>query len=183
MDTAQIIRTLFAIATITGLLFSKSPFLSKYLSYGPRTIASGTKSATNANSPTGAEQDTKPTSPQFYKLLNRIITYPVPHAYFSHFYVFSVMSSLFWAYQILTQGPLLQAVARFGSTAKGKDSMSVEQVVLAWSLMTAQGMRRLIETKTLGKISASTMPFSHYLLGFMHYLGVGIAIWIEGSGR
>lgn len=129
------------------------------------------------------KQDTTRPNAPIYSLLDRLVTYPVPRAYFTHFYLFSVMSSLFWGYQIITQGSVLQAVARLGSTGNGKASMSVEQVVLAWSLVSAQGLRRLIETIVLERKSASPMQLSHYAVGFLHYLGVGIAVWIEGSGQ
>ena len=118
-----------------------------------------------------------------YKLFDRLITYPLPRTYFIHFYLFSVISSLFWAYQIHTRGSVLQFIAEFGSPRTKEASMSVEQVVLTWSLMTAQGLRRLIETIALERTSASTMQLSHYVVGFLHYLGVGIAVWIEGSGQ
>ena len=129
------------------------------------------------------KEDTKPPAAPVYNLLDRLVTYPVPRAYFTHFYVFSVVSSLFWGYQILTQGPALETAAKFGFIGKGKASMSVEQVVLAWCLMSAQGLRRLVETIVLERKSASTMQLSHYIVGFLHYVGVGIAVWIEGSGQ
>ena len=61
--------------------------------------------------------------------------------------------------------------------------MSLEQVALAWSLLTIQGCRRLYETITLSKQTGSTMPLSHYLLAIAYYTATGIGVWIEGSGQ
>ena len=113
--------------------------------------------------------------------LDRLILYPFPHTCFKHFYILSIASSLLWGYQILTQGRLLRIVG--SGVAEGERSMSLEQVALAWSLLTIQGCRRLYETITLSKETASTMPLSHYLLAIGYYIATGIGVWIEGSGQ
>ena len=45
-----------------------------------------------------------------------------------------------------------------------------------------QGVRRLLESSTLAKPSASKMWVLHWLLGIVFYLAVGISVWIEGAG-
>ena len=62
-------------------------------------------------------------------------------------------------------------------------SMTFNQVSLMWALLLVQGSRRLWEEMSLNKTSSSTMPMSHYVLGFLYYIGLGIAVWIEGSGE
>ena len=60
--------------------------------------------------------------------------------------------------------------------------MTMDQVVLAWSLVTIQGVRRLLETSLLIQSSATKMLFVHWLLGIAFYLALGVSCWIEGAG-
>ena len=59
--------------------------------------------------------------------------------------------------------------------------MTVDQVALAWSLMTIQGIRRLLESVFLIKASTSKMWFVHWLLGIGFYLSFSVTLWIEGA--
>ena len=145
------------------------------MGYGLRTLSPGDDISKDNDS----HQRSK-ASKKF--LLDGLMTYPVPHRYFAHFYVLSVTSSLFWGCQIVTQGLLLQVVSQCGSVFVSKRSMSLEQIALCWSLLAIQGIRRLYEAVTLYETSKSTMSFSHYLLGMAFYVVVGISIWIEGAG-
>ncbi|KAI2613082.1 uncharacterized protein GGS25DRAFT_518762 [Hypoxylon fragiforme] len=69
----------------------------------------------------------------------------VPHSWFAHFYVLSLCCSLFWAAQFATRGGILEVLVRSQVSDERQSSMSVEQVILAWVLMTLQGARRLYE--------------------------------------
>lgn len=106
----------------------------------------------------------------------------VPHSWFIHFYVLSVLSSIFWALEFVTQGPVLNAVAR-AQAQHATASMTVNQVFLAWLLMLLQGARRLYEYFTIIKPSASRMWVVHWLLGTSYYFCMGISVWVEGSGK
>lgn len=114
--------------------------------------------------------------------LNHLATYQVPHAYFTHFYIVSVMSSLFWGVQILVKGAAVRALASYSLSKSPDKSMTMEQVFLTWSLMALQGVRRLYESITLVKPSSSKMWFVHWFVGICFYLAVGVAVWIEGVG-
>lgn len=115
-------------------------------------------------------------------LLERLDAIQVPHAWFQHFYIVSVLSSFFWGVQILIKGSVMQALChRFWSSTQAK-GMAVDQVVLTWSLVTIQGVRRLLETSLLVKSSGSKMWFVHWLLGMAFYLALGVSCWIEGAG-
>lgn len=62
--------------------------------------------------------------------------------------------------------------------------MSINQVVMVWSLMTVQGVRRLLECITLNTWSSSSkMWFVHWILGIWFYLAMGFAVWIEAAGK
>ena len=112
-------------------------------------------------------------------MLDNTIFYPVPHWYFEHFYVVSVLSSIFWGFQILMKGTAMEYLSQKSSTSG--PAMSVEQIVLIWLLMAIQGSRRLHESVTLAKRSSSKMPFVAYMLGIAYYSALGVAVWIHGS--
>ncbi len=61
--------------------------------------------------------------------------------------------------------------------------MSIDQIALTWSLMSIQGVRRLLESSMFAKPSTSKMWFVHWLLGIAFYLAVGVSVWIEGAGE
>ena len=115
-------------------------------------------------------------------LLDHLATYQVPHAYFTHFYILSVMSSMFWGVQLLVQGAAAKALASYSLSKRPEKSMSTEQVFLTWALMAVQGIRRLYESVTLAKPSSAKMWFVHWFIGIGFYLAVGVAVWIEGVG-
>ena len=116
------------------------------------------------------------------KLLDRIETFQVPHGSFEHFYVISVLSSLFWGFQIFSQGTSLKVICH-AQKDDSRRSMSMDQIVLVWSLMTVQGVRRLFESYFVTKHSESRMWFVHWYMGVAFYLAMGVAIWIEGAGK
>ena len=154
-----------------------------YLVYGSRALPTADSKDTR-NEARQAKPDTKkPADGPFIKLLDRTFAHPIPHSWFHHFYTCSVVSSLFWGHQILTQGPVLRTLAGNAASPDSKDSMSVNQVVLVWALIAIQGSRRLYESISYRKQSTSRMQFSHWLLGILYYLAVGLEVWIEGSGE
>ena len=106
----------------------------------------------------------------------------VAHTWFQHFYIVSISSSLFWGIQILVKGSALVTLCRSVGTSTQAKGMTIDQVVLTWSLVTIQGVRRLLETSLLGRSSRSKMWFAHWLLGMVFYLALGVACWIEGAG-
>jgi len=105
----------------------------------------------------------------------------VPHAWFLHFYVVSIVSSIFWGIQLVTHSSLLQAISVQESRPPSR-AMSFDQVRLTWLLMLVQGMRRLYECVLVSKPSKSSMWFAHWLIGIAFYLAIGVAVWIEGVG-
>ena len=116
-------------------------------------------------------------------ILERIVTYQVPHSNFTHFYIVSIVSSLFWGSQILIKGVAIKAISDHGIPRKTVSTMSMEQVNLLWSLMLIHSCRRLYECICVAAPSTSTMPLTHYILGLLFYLGAPVAIWIEGTGE
>ena len=149
------------------------PFFSRYMNYGSRT-------AQRQNSSSGFEYRRSFLNSLLH-LVDRLLIYPVPHYYFIHFYVVSVVSSLFWGFQSTMKGSAVTALAKYEPVTAS--TMSLEQVVLVWALMITQGIRRLLESITLLKRSSSTMPIVHYLIGIVFYLSIGVGVWIEGSSQ
>lgn len=140
-----------------------SALRSRFLVYGPRAI-----------SPVGPSAGSG--------FLDYLATWKVPHSYFTTFYITSVLSSVFWATQLLRRGVAFQAIASRVSPEHQQQSMSLNQVLICEILLAMQGSRRLWESVCFSKPSSSQMSVIHWLLGVGFYVLTGVAVWIEGSG-
>lgn len=166
MDVALLCRLFFttgAIVAIGGTLVPS--FQQKIMIYGSRK-----RNISNA-----ARPPPKNVIEQMFEFISSV---QVPHSYFTHYYVVSVISSLFWGYQIAQHGravQLLASLSKYGNT-----SMTVNQVVLAWAMMLFQGSRRLYESITLRTPSQSRMWIGLLIIGELHYLCSGVSVWIDG---
>lgn len=90
-----------------------------------------------------------------------------------------MLCSVLWASQITLGGSLFRTIA---SAAQSREStMTLDQVIVAWLLMLSQGMRRLYECLSFTKPSTARMWIGHWFFGLYYYIGINIAIWIEGS--
>ena len=167
------------------LLNSIPAVRSRYLAYGSRAVPVRDSDQTGSHheSQNPANKPKLNVNSTLERLLEQLDAVQVPHRWFQHFYIVSVLSSLFWGIQILARGSVLQMLCQsFGPNSPTK-GMTVDQIVLSWSLVTAQGVRRLLETSFLVNTSKSKMWFVHWLLGIAFYLALGISCWIEGAGR
>lgn len=106
----------------------------------------------------------------------------VPHSWFLHFYVLSVAWSVFWAWQYLTQGAVMEWLARAQVRDGHQTSVELSRVFVAWGLMTLQGVRRLYESLIVTKSGSSHMSSLHWIFGLLFYTDMSISVWIEGSG-
>lgn len=166
MDFALLCKGFFATGTAAVLGgFLLPSFRQQIMTYGSRAV--------------NTVQRDKSARSTLASLWHSIASFQVPHSWFTHFYVASVASSIFWAHQILTHGSVLQFIASQAHES-GAPGMTINQVILAWSFMALQGTRRLYESITLTKLSQSKMWVGLWLLGMAYYICMGIAVWIEG---
>ncbi|KAL8669569.1 MAG: hypothetical protein Q9168_005851 [Polycauliona sp. 1 TL-2023] len=178
MDIRQLIQVSFLVAASTILFFSSLPALkTRFVTYGSRASGGGPKEKRPGH-PLLSSKDQAWLSSRSEAILDRVTRLQVPHEWFLHFYVVSVLCSVFWGTQIVSKGSLLVTVCE--NTGAGR-SISMDQVALMWSLMAIQGVRRLAESVLLGKSSASKMWFVHWILGILFYIATTIAVWIEGA--
>lgn len=105
----------------------------------------------------------------------------VPHSWFLHFYILSVACSVFWAWQYLTRGAVMEWLAR-AQVRDSQPSVELSRVFVVWGLMTFQGVRRLYESLFVTKSGSSPMSSIHWLVGLVYYTDMSISVWIEGSG-
>jgi 3-oxo-5-alpha-steroid 4-dehydrogenase 3 len=131
----------------------------RFLVYGSRATAPTPSTPSSSSSPPSSPS---PEPNKFNKLLDYAASIQVPHNYFTHFYLLSLTSSLFW-----------------GSRLSLWRATTSPQVRIAWGLMLLQGVRRLLEAYAYTSNSKSKMWFAHWLLGLLFYLFTNIAIWIE----
>ncbi|KAJ5477399.1 hypothetical protein N7539_007543 [Penicillium diatomitis] len=188
MDAVDALRAFFLLAAATTISISlPSSLRDRFLLYGPRaTTTPPDAQADGANSSRPDAQSPKESqaqdSPSGIGFLDYLATWQVPHSYFTQFYVASMASSVFWAIQLCCRGRVFQCIVSRISEEHLHQSMTLTQVLICWILLAIQGSRRLWECLIFAKPSTSKMGIAHWLLGVVHYIAVGIAIWIEGSG-
>ncbi|KAL2848120.1 hypothetical protein BJY01DRAFT_212309 [Aspergillus pseudoustus] len=178
MDAVDALRAFFIFAACTILSVSLPDSLrSRFIPYGARATSTPPVEAETPASPTSSSSASPVT-----RALDCVAKLRVPHSYFTQFYVVSVLSSIFWALQLLFHGAAFQAIATRIGPEHLHPAISVNQVMLCWGLMLIQGLRRLHECLSFSKPSTSQMWFVHWLAGVAFYLAVAVAIWIEGTG-
>lgn len=189
LTPAQACQYFYTFATLLVLGITIMPGTAKgiLLAYGPR-LPQNQQEQKHAVTTDGAQR-TNPTQqrqidePWFVKFLSWITSYgKVPHSWFSHFYVVSVICSTFWGVQWITDGNILRLMASYGY-APATPSMTMTQVILTWFLMSLQGGRRLYESWFVMRSSSSRMWFVHWALGLAFYSFTSIAVWAEGCGE
>lgn len=154
---------------------------SRFLAYGSRAVSPRTSEAqANQNGQRNGHQQPGSTGydQQLIAFLDFLAEFRVPHSWFTSFYVVSVVSSAFWASQIVTKGPAFGRVAQ--QLIGQPSSTTVTQVAVAWAMLFVQGNRRLYESLALSKPSTAKMWIGHWALGIFFYLGMGCAVWVEG---
>lgn len=147
-------------ATDNPLIVSQILFIQAVPALRSRFLAYGSRASSPATHPEKPSNNAKTTFDQF---LDYLATWQVPHSYFIHFYVVSVLSSVFWAWSLKTLPPDPQVTPAVGA---------------AWFLMFFQGGRRLMECYLMAP-SKSKMWIGHWVLGVLFYLTINVSIWIE----
>lgn len=134
-----------------------------------------------------------------------MVSWTVPHSWFRHFYAFSVTASLAWGILIVFPALLRDASDRSGVLSvlcavqarqplSSGTGMSPEGMLLAWSLVLFQGVRRLLECNAMDRARAdyerrngsdstraeSRMPGVHWLAALGYYGLLSAAVWAEG---
>lgn len=183
LDPSLLLQAFFILSASTVLLLNSIPAVrARYIAYGSRAIPVKNSDQCQHETNKPAEKLNANASKTLEWLLERLDAIQVPHRWFQHFYIISVCSSLFWGVQILAKGSVLEMLCRSVRPNTQTNGMTVDQVVLTWSLVTVQGIRRLLETSFPVKSSRSKMWFVHWLLGIAFYLALGVSCWIEGAG-
>ncbi|KAF3404727.1 Polyprenol reductase 1 [Talaromyces pinophilus] len=188
MDVVDLIRLCFVFAACTTFTFFSIPFLNhRFVNYGPRTSDRHNAKSTDPNpsdKPSSSSSSSSPSHNAGFvsQVMDALATWQVPHQYFTHYYVLSLLSSAFWISQLLTKGPAFQFVVSNMTDEHLQNSMTIQQVLLCTTLMLIQGGRRLYESFALAKPSSSQMWVVHWLLGLCFYAGITTAVWVEGSG-
>ncbi|KAL4985583.1 hypothetical protein BDW68DRAFT_189581 [Aspergillus falconensis] len=183
MDAVDALRAFFIFAACTIFSVSLPDSLrSRFIPYGARATAAAVESETSATSTSKSTSAAPASVSPVTRALDYAATLRVPHSYFTQFYVISVLSSIFWALQLLSHGHAFQAIAARIRPEHLDQAISINQVMLCWCLLLIQGVRRLHECLSFSKPSSSTMWCVHWFAGLGFYLAVAVAVWIEGAG-
>ncbi|RAL09985.1 putative 3-oxo-5-alpha-steroid 4-dehydrogenase [Aspergillus homomorphus CBS 101889] len=181
MDAIDALRAFFILASCTILSVSLLPdsLHSRFVVYGARATSTDSKASSSAATTTSSSSTPSSPAP---RVLDYLASLRVPHSYFTQFYVASAAASVFWGVQLLYRGAAFQAFATRVSPEHLQKSMTINQVLLCWTCMFLQGVRRLYECFAFSRPSASRMWFVHWLVGLAFYLGMSVAVWAEGAG-
>lgn len=196
ISPATWVQSIFLLTSSAALALTVLPAAERQLllSYGPRRgqVNNTTSPASDGRESLAEQQNVDDTRRSTaLESVRQLTAYgQVPHAWFVTYYAFYISCASFWALQYfyLQDAPfnLLRYLSRWQDevTAAREDApqMTGAQVVLAWCLMLVQALRRLYECFAVMKPSKSTMWFLHWFMGLGFYLGLSVAIWIEGSG-
>ena len=145
----------------------------RFLKYGAR--------CTKEKDEHGKPVEVPESSGRLSRLMDWLASLRVPHSWFTHFYIISAASSLFWAIELVRKGLVFRYLSElYLDNAVGEPSMAIDQVVLVWALMAIQSSRRLYECITLTKPTISKMSGVAYILGILFYLAMGMVVWVEG---
>jgi 3-oxo-5-alpha-steroid 4-dehydrogenase 3 / polyprenol reductase len=183
IDVSVALKT-FYLGTAAAILltYRLPPLKDRFLTYGARrAVNEAENDAAARDLKSNGKSISLPFSHDFgplNTLFDFLATFEVPHSWFVSFYCISVASSILWGHQLLRRGPLYQKIAYW--TPHGAESMSLERIIVCWSLMTLQSTRRLWECLVLTKPSQSKMWVFHWLAGILFYVATGVSIWIEG---
>ena len=167
--SAIILTLVLMPATVSGLI----------MSYGPRSLTRPSQ-ITQEAAPDGAAPGL------LESLVGRVTSYgQVPHAWFSHFYVVSMLWSCFWLGEFISGKGLLFDIARAqtlsDASSASSSSMALGQIWLVWGLLLLQVVRRAFEHAVYFKPSPSRMWCVPWLLGLAFYTVTSVAVWVEGS--
>jgi 3-oxo-5-alpha-steroid 4-dehydrogenase 3 len=174
MDVVLLCKGFFTIGAAVNIGGPWVPsFRRQIMNYGSR----GEKTAEK-----GERQPDLSSQSKHASLLDLIASFHVPHTWFTHFYITSVVSSIFWAGQVLTHGRIFNFLVSQCQVSDAQ-GMTVNQILLAWGFMALQGARRLYECLTLTKPSKSKMWIGLWLVGIVYYIIMGVSVWIEGIGE
>jgi 3-oxo-5-alpha-steroid 4-dehydrogenase 3 len=164
------------------VIYLAPPLRQRFLSYGVRDSSEDIKGHHPREPPKYRPPPSKfelaasaPFTP-FLPLLDRLALLRVPHSWFKHFYILSVLSAFFWSFQFLTHGPAARALTQ----ETIPDTLSFDPALCFFFV---HSLRRLYETVAFDKQSSSTMWIGHYLLGLLHYAGANAALWAEAGTR
>lgn len=178
---AHWVQTLFILASCFILTITVAPAAERklLLNYGARRSHDDTATGGRISF---AKDETKDSPIQTVRKLTSFGQ--VPHSWFFTYYVFYIFCAEAWAVQYFLDGPnLLGFLANRQVTfAPDAPAMSGSQISIIWVMMFLQAGRRLCECFVVMKPSKSTMWFVHWVVGLGYYLGVSVAIWVEGSG-
>lgn len=178
VSPAHLCQAAFALASCAVLAVAATPSRERKLlvNYGARSHGAPTADTASAAATRQKDDDI------LLRSIRKITSVgQVPHMWFFTFYATYILCAVFWASQYLLNGSILCSMAS-RQVELASSHATNGHVAVAWCLMLLQAARRLYESWAFAKPSKSTMWVVHWLLGQLFYVGISIAIWIEGSG-
>jgi 3-oxo-5-alpha-steroid 4-dehydrogenase 3 len=163
---AWAIRAFYLFSSVAIVTVRLIPaFADRFLAYGARARRQTTGTHGKRGSVDHHQQSVGT------QLLDYLATFTVPHSWFTHFYLLSLVCSLttlstFYYHEYYHEATV-------------KQTPNLETAAFCAHLMLLQGLRRLLECVYVTRDSASRMWMGHYAIGMAFYIVTNMAIWIE----
>ncbi|POS75796.1 hypothetical protein DHEL01_v205812 [Diaporthe helianthi] len=180
LSPAHLCQACFALASCAVLAVAITPSSERKLlvNYGARSQGQSTAE----NNTVAGQRDDDNNDDVLLRSVRKVTSLgQVPHMWFFTFYATYILCAVFWGSQYLLNGSIMASIARW-QVELAPSRPNNGHVAVAWCLMLLQAARRLYECWAFAKPSKSTMWIVHWLLGQLFYMGISVAIWIEGSG-
>ena len=162
------IRAFYVLSSLAILTVRLIPaFAQRFLAYGARATIEQRR---GSHIDEKFAKQNQPSSVGI-KLLDYLATFNVPHSWFTHFYILSLVCSF------TTLTTLYYFPWYYEETIKR--NTNIEVAAFCAHLMLLQSLRRLFECIFVHRSSTSRMWIGHYAIGMAFYLATNLAIWIE----
>ncbi|KAL5598845.1 hypothetical protein BROUX41_003827 [Berkeleyomyces rouxiae] len=156
--------------------------------YGARQASPAVTAESQGKDKNTKEETSKGHLRPSLKILRLLLTYtgmliPVPHSWFTHFYIMITAANVFWIYQYYSQGFIMRFIAtKEVQLSTEPKFVPLERILAGMAMLSFQGVRRLLECLFVLKHSPNSYMLSmHWFLTFFFYTSVSVAVWIEGS--
>lgn len=149
------------------------------MDYGPRQQQATPPDETKVKGEANKDGTKKGSGNQLTWLIHAL---EVPHSWFLHFYILSFGLSIFWGYQYITRGSVMDFIVK-SQVHNGGKGVDLGRTCVAWVLLLCQGARRLYESLAVQKKGKSAMNSIHWAVALVYYGCMSVSIWIEGSSK
>ncbi|KIW45653.1 uncharacterized protein PV06_04025 [Exophiala oligosperma] len=173
-------RSFYILSTVTIIAVRLIPDLKdRFLFYGARDVQDHTYPRHHQHHQHHHNQQQQPPS-LLSQLLDHVKTWKVPHSWFIHFYILSLLLSTISIVMIIITTTTTTTLSSSSHLNIFTSTTTNTSPLLCSFLMFIQSSRRLLECFFLTTTkSTSRMWIGHYFIGLAFYFFINLAIYVE----